>query len=88
MTEYENKHRTKIEKDNHAMTQPGAPRTRRLLSYRRALRALALIAFAATGAMAAIGASGPGSAANRRPILRLRRRTAPSGGFRSSAVSR
>ena len=64
MTEYENKHRTKIEKDNHAMTQPGAPRTRRLLSYRRALRALALIAFAATGAMAAIGASGPGSAAN------------------------
>lgn len=66
MAQYENKRRTKIEKDNHAMTQPGAPRTRRLFSYRRALRALALIAFAAYGAMAAIGsiASGPGSAAN------------------------
>ncbi len=64
MAPYENKHRTKIAEDIHAMMQPGAPRARRLFSHRRALRVLALIAFAAYGALAAFGSIASGSAAN------------------------
>ncbi len=65
MAQYAN-NRAKFEEEIHAMTQPGAPRARRSFSYRRALRALTLFAFAASGAMVAIGsiASGPGLAAN------------------------
>ena len=65
MAQYAN-NRAKFEEEIHAMTQPGAPRARRSFSYRRALRALTLFAFAAYGAMVTIGSivSGPGSAAN------------------------
>lgn len=45
------KHRTKIETEIHAMTQSIPPRTGRLLSSRRALLALALVALAGPGLM-------------------------------------
>ncbi len=66
MARYENKHRTMIKRDVHAMTQPRTPRTGRIFSFRRAPLALSLIALAGYGWMILIGSipSSVGSVAN------------------------
>lgn len=66
MVQYENKHRTMIKRDVRAMTQPRAPRTGRLFSFRRVSLALSLIALAGYGWMILIGSipSSIGSVAN------------------------
>ncbi len=54
MAQYANKHRTKVEEDIHAMTQPTAHRARCSTFYGRALVAFALMTVAAYGMMLAI----------------------------------